>query len=242
MNFIVCEDEPVLAKHYKNIIDNFMMNYDLEYDYYEFDGYGVEFKKIAEKDLGHKIYILDVKTKEGSGINTARMIREEYNDWVSMIIIITSFPEYKYEIIGKRLMLLDFVSKLDKPEKRLVEDLKICMQNFGTKFNSLRFKYKGIVQVVDLSEIIYIEKEQDSKRCIIHTTNKNYYILGTLNEFYKKVDKRFIKSHRSLIVNINQIDYFDSKNNQLFFKNKESTFLISRDKKKEMINCAKFIY
>lgn len=234
MNFIICEDEEVLASHYKKIIEKFMMNYDIEYTISQFDGYDENFKRAAKKEVGHKVYLLDVKTTHGSGINAARMIREELDDWISMIIIITSFPEYRYEVIGKRLMLLDFINKLEKPDIRLVEDLKICMKNFDHKHNTLRFKYKGIIHNVYLKDIIYIEKEQDSKRCIIHTQNEDYYILGTLNDVLRKLDDRFIKTHRSLIVNIDQVDFFKQNTNELFFKNKEKTYLVSRNQKKEV--------
>lgn len=241
MNFIICEDEEVLVNHYKQIIDKFMMNYDIEYTIKHFNGYNEDFKRAAKKEGGNKVFILDVKTTHGSGINAARMIREELDDWISMIIVITSYPEYRYEVIGKRLMLLDFINKLEKPDIRLVEDLKICMKNFDNKHNTLRFRYKGIIYNVYLKDIIYIEKEQDSKRCIIHTSNKDYYILGTLNDVLKKLDDRFIKTHRSLIVNIDQVDYFKQNTNELFFKNKEKTYLVSRSQKKEVTSHVRYV-
>lgn len=241
MNFIICEDEKVLASHYKQTIEKFMMNYDVEYTISQFDGYNEEFKRLAKKEIGQKVYFLDVKTNCGTGINAARMIREELDDWISMIIIITSYPEYRYDVIGKRLMLLDFINKLEKPDKRIVEDLKICMKNFDNKQNTLRFKYKGTVYNLHLKDIIYIEKEQDSKRCIIHTKNDNYYILGTLNEILKKLDNRFIKTHRSLVVNTDHVDYFKQSTNELYFKNKEKTYLVSRSNKKEVTSNVRYI-
>lgn len=241
MDFVICEDEQVLASHYKKLVDNFMMNYDMDYKIKIFDGYNKDFEELIKTKSGPRIYILDVRTKEGSGINAARMIREVAEDWVSMIIIITSFSEYKYEVVGKRLMLLDFVSKSKNPDKRLIEDLKICMTNFANKHNTLKFKYKGIVHNISLQDIIYVEKEQDSKRCIIHTQDHNYYILGTLNDVLKRLDNRFIKTHRSLLVNNDHIDYFKQSTNELFFKNKEKTYLVSRDKKKEVTKHARVI-
>ena len=76
INFIVCEDEKELRSNTKNQIIKFMMNYDIDYKIYEFDGYNNKFKKIAKMDTGFKIYFLDIKTNEGSGIDAARMIRE----------------------------------------------------------------------------------------------------------------------------------------------------------------------
>lgn len=241
MNFIICEDEDIFIKNYKKIIDNFMMNYDIEYKIHIFKGYDEKFKKTAKELTGFKVYILDIKTNEGSGLSAARIIREEIEDWTSMLIMITSYCEYHYELIGKRLMVLDFINKLDEPERRLKEDLKICLKSYDSKPITLKYKYKGINYNIALKDIIYVEKEQDSKRCIIHTNEKNYYINGTLNEILKLLDERFIKTHRSLIINKDQISYYKSKTNQLFFKNNESTYLISRSFKKEMFKNARVV-
>ena len=94
MNFIICEDEDIFIKNYKKIIDNFMMNYDIEYKIHIFKGYDEKFKKIAKELTGFKVYILDIKTNEGSGLSAARIIREEIEDWTSMLIMMTSYCEY----------------------------------------------------------------------------------------------------------------------------------------------------
>ena len=112
IEFIICEDDKELSLLYKNIIDKIMMNYDIDYQLDIHDGYDKNWKNKTTND-NFKVYILDLKTKEGTGLDAARYIREELDDWQSMIIIVTAFPEYKYEALAKRLMLVDFVSKLD---------------------------------------------------------------------------------------------------------------------------------
>lgn len=67
INFIVCEDEKEIRVNTKNQIIKFMMNYDIDYKIYEFDGYNAKFNKIARTDSGFKIYFLDIKTNAGSG-------------------------------------------------------------------------------------------------------------------------------------------------------------------------------
>ena len=113
INFIVCEDEKILREKTKGIIDSLMMNYDIDYKINEFDGYDSNFENLVKEDIGFKIYLLDIKTKYMSGIDAARMIREKYDDWNSVIILITSYSEYKYEALCSRLFLLDYINKLD---------------------------------------------------------------------------------------------------------------------------------
>jgi DNA-binding LytR/AlgR family response regulator len=236
IKFIICEDEKVLAAEYKNEIDKFMMKYDHEYKCRIFSGYNSEFEEIVKDDKDFKIYLLDIKTTEGSGLDAARMIREEYNDWTSLIIIITSYNEYKYDAFGKRLMLVDFINKLDKYKERLQETLVVCMKLFDNRPKALKFVYKNIVNNIDYRDIVFIDKEQDSKRCIIHTKHKEKIpYQGTINNLIEILDERFVKVSRSAIINTDHIDKFDVTNNQIEFKNGEITIYVSKDKKRGLI-------
>ena len=235
INFIVCEDEKEIRVNTKNQIIKFMMNYDIDYKIYEFDGYNAKFNKIARTDSGFKIYFLDIKTNAGSGIDAARIIREQYDDWVSVIIVMTSFSEYKYEVLSSRLYLSDFINKLDNCNKKIKEDLIIAMKHYDRKYKMLSYEYNHTYYKIEYRQILYIEKEPDSKRCIIKTKTGEQIIPGTLTDVSKKLDDRFLKVHKSMIVNTNEIAKYEIKKNKLTFKNGEHTHLIARDKKKELI-------
>ena len=242
INFIICEDDNSLRKNNKNEIMKFMMNYDIDYKVHEFTGYTKKFEEYAKSDNGFNIYLLDIITNEGSGIDAARMIREKYDDWVSVIIIITSHQEYKYEALSSRLYLLDFINKLDRSDKKLRDDLSIAMKNYDKRYKTLSYEYNHTYYRIELRQIICIEKEPDSKRCIIKTKSGEEIIPGTLNSVYEKLDSRFFKTHKSLIVNLDEIKRYEIRKNKLTFKNGEHTHLISRDKKKELIKrvCANY--
>lgn len=237
IKFAICEDEKVLAQKYKNEIDKFMMNFDDNYQCYLFDGYGEKWQKFAkENDGSFKIYLLDIKTNEGSGIDAARAIREELDDWTSMIIMITSFNEYKYDALGKRLMLIDFINKLDKCEERLKEALARAMKNYDNRPNVLRYMYKGEIHNLDFKYITYIEKEQDEKRCKIYNTigSENLYP-GTITKLMTMLDNRFMKVSRNTIINLEQIKGYIAKDNRIIFQNNDTTTSIARDKKKGIV-------
>ena len=235
IEFIICEDEKDFRVKYENITEQVMMNYDLEYKIASFSEYSSNWKqKISNNHF--KIFILDLKTKQGSGLDAARYIREELDDWQSMIIIVTAYPEYKYEALGKRLMLVDFVYKLDDYENRLKNAIKISLKNFDKRPNKLKYTYKKVIYNIDYQKIIYIEKEQDNKRCIIKTNDKEYYIQGNLNQIEKLLDKRFVKCSRSYIINLEQVESYNIKSNILTFKNGETLYAVSRNKKMEIVN------
>lgn len=232
INFIICDDNKEFIKKEKQIVENFMMKYDIEYKVYLFDEYDKKFDDIVVKDIGFKIYLLDIQTKNGSGLDAARKIREEIDDWVSVIIIITAFNEFKYEALGNRLYLLDFINKLNKCDVKLKEDLERALKHYDNRNKNLKYEYNHILRQVEFRHIIYIEKEPDSKRCIIKTTYGEQIINKTLSETIKLLDKRFIKTSRSMVINTDFIREYDIKENKLIFTNGDYTYQISRTLKK----------
>ena len=236
INFIICEDEEILISKYKTEIYNFMMNYDTDYKIHNYKGYTDSWNEYAQNEDGFKVYLLDIKTEKGSGLDAARMIREEYDDWNSMIMIITSYPQYKYEALGKRLMLVDFISKADNFEQCFRDSLNICMKHYDKRPKILRYTYKNTIYNIEFRQILYIEKEIDTKKCKIYATTGEYTIPGSINYVMTLLDKRFVKCSRSTLVNIEQIDSYNIKENVIIFKNKSRMDTISRDKRKEIIN------
>ena len=235
LNFIICDDELEFRKLIIDEIDKFMMNYDAEYKKYECENYEKDFETLARKELGFKVYFFDIKTKNGSGLDAARFIREELDDWNSIIIIVTAFAEYRYEALSNRLYLLDFISKFDNCKSKLKETLKIIYKQYNSREKCLSYEYNYTLYKIELKDIIFIEKEQDSKRCIIHASYGTFKAPFTLNALSKQLDKRFLKVHKSMILNIDKISTYNTKENEVLFVNGMSTNLISRAGKKELI-------
>ena len=241
LNFIVCEDDKIFQQEIKEEIEKFMMRSDVDYKIFLFSNYGKDFEDMAKKDIGFKMYFLDIKTKCGSGIDAIRYIREELDDWTSMIVIVTAFSEYRYEVLSNRLYLLDFINKLDDCRKKIKENLAIVLKNYNNKEKCLTFQYNYVVQKVEYRHILYIEKEMDSKHCIIHTTYEPFKIAKTISELEGILDNNFLKVHRSIIVNLNKIKKYDIRKNEITFDNNKKMNAISRDKKKELIEHVKNI-
>ena len=235
INFVICDDNKNFSKIMKNTIDKYMINYEQEYKIFHFEGYNNKFEEFVSKEIGFKIYFLDIRTKNGSGLDAARIIREKYDDWVSIIVIVTSHEEYRYEALSNRLYLLDFVNKLIDCENSIKEDITKALNNYNKRYKSLSYEYNHVMHKIEFRNIISIEKEPDSKRCIIKTTYGNSYISDTLNNIQSQLDDRFVKTHRSLIVNKDKITKYDSRTNTLEFCDGSNSNLIARNKKKELM-------
>ncbi len=236
INFIICDDSHEFIEEMKQLVDRFMMNYDMEYQCILLDDYGKKFRDVVNKEMGFKVYLLDIQMGKSSGLDAARYIREEYDDWVSIIVIVTAYNQYKYDAMSNRLYLLDYINKLDNCEKKVKEVLELAIKHYDHRHKMLTFEYEHVVRKIEYRHIVYIEKEPDSKLCKIKTTYGEQYINKSVNQIAKilEKEKRFMKVSRSMIVNLDQIAEYDTIETKILFKNGESSYLISRDYKKEL--------
>ena len=217
-------------KQYKNIVDKVMMNYDIDYNYI---AYKYNEKKLENKMKNEKFKVYIIYISENT-LEIIKIIREILDDWQSMIIAITDIPTLKKEILEKGYLLIDCIG-LNEISK-LKKCIQISMKNYDQRPNSIKYYYKKNYYNIEYRKIIYIEKELDNKRCIIHTQEKQYYIQKNLKNIQDLLDNRFIKCNRSFIINIEQMEFYDTKRNIIHFKNNICIDSVSREKKKEILN------
>lgn len=232
IKFIIYDESKENKKLIYDEIDKEMMKSDIEYQ----KDYITEYNTLKKNnDEYFKIYILNQTNISKSGLEVAKYIRETLDDWKSIIIFISNTNEYKLNILTKRLYVLDYIL-IENIKSDLKELINICLKNYDSRPKELNYKYKSINYNIPFKDIIYIEKEQDNKRCIIHTLKDDYYIQSTLSKLISNLDDRFIKSSKSYIINIEQVLQYNTKENIITFNNKRQIFEISRNMKKEIVN------
>lgn len=232
IEFVIIDDNLFYINKYKLLIDKIMMNYDIEYDFVVFDKCSKEILKLLKQGT-FKIYLLNYNNADQAN-KLIRYIREKIDDWQSLIILfyITKVPS----ILSENMFITSVISKVQSLENNLLRSLQICLKNYDQRPNALRYCYKKVFYQIDYKNIIYIEKEQENKRCIIKTTSKEYYIPGTLNKIQSLLDKRFIKCSKSHIINMEQMDSYNKKDNLIRFHDGLEVAAISRNKRKDIIN------
>ena len=122
INFIVCEDNKIILQKNVDIINKTMFKNNINYRVYQFTSDTDMLQELIKKDMGEKIYILDIELDNVSGIDIARDIRK--NDNNSIIIISTTYVEYLPFALKNKLMLFDFVSKFEDYEDNLSNVIK----------------------------------------------------------------------------------------------------------------------
>lgn len=234
IDFIVVEDNLYYINESKKIIDKVMMSYDMDYYFIVYDKYR---KELLNKD-NFKIYIISYQE---DSIKLIKYIREELDDWKSLVIILYKDRKDKEELLKENLFIVDYINKRKHFEEKLLRNIQICLKNYDQRPNTLKFCYKKVFYQIDYKDIIYIEKEQENKRCIIKTIDKEYYIPGSLNKIQKLLDDRFFKCSKSHIINMEQMSYYNRKTNLIKFRNGLEITTLSRTKKKELINYLRYI-
>lgn len=233
MNFIIYEDEKQYSAKYKNVIHKLLGTTNLNYKIIEFNEYSDKTEIELEKIEGNKVYILDIEVTGKNGLELARNIRKK-GDWTSPIIIVTSHEEFKTVGYTGKILMLNFITKNVELEKYLADSLETALEiNMANK--SLRYTNKGELFYIPHQDILYIEKSLNDNTSNIITKSHTYNIRKTIKELEEELACaiHFIKTHRSCIVNLNNITHIDFENNIIAFINKEID-LISRSNKKAL--------
>ena len=233
IEFIIFDNTKDNFKIIEKEIDKEMMSYDL--DYKTRNHSILEEVKTNTNNDNFKIYILNQTNIRGTGLEIAKYIRESLDDWKSIIIFISKTDDYKINVLTKSLYILDYIL-IEDIKTKLQNLIKISMKIYDSRPKELKFKYKNNSYNISFKDIVYIEKEKDSKRCIIYTKKNKYSIQSNLNEILSKLDDRFIKCSRTYIINKEEMSSYNTKDNIITFKNKKEIYEISRDKKKEIIS------
>lgn len=232
VNIIICDDNKKDLLKVEKIVDNYMMSHEEDYKKYLFNDYNRDFNDITVKKLSSKIYIMDIQTPSGSGIDTAREIRKKDID--SIIIFLTGHEELGNIVLKNDLMFLSFINKFDNCENRLFDSLDKAFQIMNKK-QVLRFNDRNTVYTIRLNEIVYITKESFERKTIIKTDYTEFKINISLMELKEMLDERFIQTHRSCIVNKNRIASIDKQSRIITFDTGETIDLISDRYRKELV-------
>lgn len=230
VNFIVCDDEIEITNLLKNLITKIMFKTNIEYKIHVFNNYNTDFNKIIKEDLENKIYILDIEVNKKSGIDIAKKIR--INDWNSIILILSAHNELEHIAYKSKILLFDFISKFDLYDKKISETIITCVNQL-IKEDKLKIRVNRKIEQIHYNNILYLTYDSYSRKLRIVTKTKEYETNATLKEIMQKLKGRFIYTHRSCIVNLDNVKEFDFIKRKIIFKDKEID-LLSRTYIKEV--------
>lgn len=232
LDFIIIEDDLNYQKPIREAINKVCLKKDFEYNIKKYKTMNKMLLKVIE-DVKPKIYIIDIELENNvSGFDIARRIRRD--DWKSIIIILTSHSDLMYEVFKSQIMVLDFISKFDNYKSSLILTLNKAV-NIVDNNKILRFKENNINYKIYIDDIVYITREIKTRKSIINTTYGKTIINKTLDKIMEELPSDFYRVHRSCIVNTCKVKKLDCTNEKITFINNKTTNLVSRYKKKGLL-------
>lgn len=231
MNFIIYEDEEKFSEGYKATIFRIMCGSKVNYHTYEINKWDDSESEKLKNIKGNKIYIMDIEVPGKNGIDLAREIRNS-GDWSSPIIIVTSHEEFKIVGYTSKILMLDFITKDDTLGKNLYDALKVALQINSCK-KCLSFHSKGELHHLPYDDILFIEKSLNDNSSVVVTKDGKYTIRKSIVHIAEELENIFFKTHRSCLVNLDNVKHVDFDKNIISFGH-VTTDLLSRAHKKSL--------
>lgn len=216
INVIIYEDDVKTQVNYARIIKKYFELKKIRFKFHFYKKYQKNLLDNINKIKGDKIYIFDIEVPGMSGLDLARLIREN-GDWKNPLIVITNYDKFKYKTYGTRMLALDFISKKANINKELNDAMQMSVEVLGVQ-TSFTFQTKGEFFSIPYYEILYFEKSINDNYTLLVTRNKSYKVISPISKIELDFinNESFFKLNRSYIVNIKNITKIDIKNNVVY--------------------------
>ncbi len=229
LKIITINDDEQTNKKIHNIIDKILMKYDFNYKYYNFnhDNKLEDFLKTKNKTT---IYIIN---NSNDILDIISKIRNDYKQYNAFIFIINiNNRELKKQIIKNYPFNIKIINNIDNQEEVIKDCLNYILKALSNNDDVLIIKSEGTIRFIPYEEILYIEKQPNVKTLDIVTTTNIIPVNKTLKDLNSQLTKKFIQTHRSAIINKENVKEFNLKDNKIIFYNGQECNLISRNYKK----------
>lgn len=222
----VCDDEMEELQRITSYVSKYVKELDIPFNISSFSEGQDLIENLNSFKENFDIVFLDIYMKFSNGLDIAKIIREF--DKECKIIFITSSKEHavdSYEVRALYYIL--------KPvnEEKLRSAVKIAIESLNKDDNHAVIKNKKGNYRIFHKDILYAE----SKARIINIHLKSGEIISfysKLMDFFQNLqDKRFLKCHKSFIVNM---DYILKVENNIIFMDNNIMIPISRNNASEI--------
>lgn len=221
MNIFICEDDKDQRSSLEKVIESILEIERIEGEIVLSSDSSKEVLDYMTEFKNKGIYFLDIHIGEDiNGIELAKHINEIDKD--AIIIIITSDGDMGHLTFKYHIGAIDYIVKDDF--EQLKQRVRECLLCANKKIeDNIKEDYFFIdrldsVDKVKYEDILYFET---CKKRFIGVSTSNSYIEfnGTLKELEKTLDHRFIRCHKSYIINKNKVSNIDKKQRIITMEN-----------------------
>ncbi|GKU26071.1 LytR/AlgR family response regulator transcription factor [Clostridium folliculivorans] len=243
MNIILCEDDEKQRIDILRDIDCIIKENHLEMNVYMSTDNPYDVLKVADESLEVKLYVLDVDLNSDiNGIELADKIRNK--DPQSFLIFITSHSELAYLTFKYKVEAFDYIIKDSRENqfKELSEALiKIQKESLNGDENKKFFIIRDgrSVTKIEFKDILFFETTTIKNKLKVNCINRCKEFYSKLKDVEECLDERFIKCHKSFIVNIDNIELVNKREKLIYMKDGQTCYL-SKTYTKELLEKLKY--
>lgn len=192
MNLLLCDDQSEFIKEFTKQLEGYFLSRQVSFQLFVFS----KGEDLLKADISPDIIFLDIKMGGLSGIETARILRN--NQIRSKIIFLTAYKQYVFDAFD-----VDASHYLIKPvkEKKLEAVLDHVMEQLNSaKTQFLTVQSGSCIQRFSYSDILYLEVR--NRKVTVHSQTGNVDFYGKLDTLEKCLPVHYFRCHRSFIVNM----------------------------------------
>ena len=235
LDIYICEDNATHREFVASFISDFCIfrNLDATVALASADPYEILAYYKTVKNLS--LFFLDIDLgAEINGIELANRIRKQ--DDKAAIVFLTTHSELALLTLQYKIEALDFIIKGNSADvkKKIAECISIVYKRYTgeDKADSKKIMVTVGDKIIplDMDDIIYVETTAGHK-LRLHTKNRSLDFNGELKGIEEQLDERFIRCHKSYVINKDKIASINKKDNTVTMTN-NSICPISRNGKK----------
>lgn len=236
LRIILVNSNKISIEKSRSMVAHMFMEKDIPYLYYKFNKNDKELENYISNKNKDDIFVI-VDSKDINSVDIVNKIRKKYHNISPFIIIVNSLDKKRLEELREtRLYNTEIIPSLFNHEKRIKQIVNDVIECFNENQECLEIKQNKMLYKIPYNDILYIVKESNSKKCEIHCKTETLKFYISIDSIKNLLGKQFIQTHRSAIVNKNNIISANLENGFITFNNNKEEYLISRNYKKIIKN------
>lgn len=196
----ICDDDKFFCSEIEKIILDFettsIVRFDIEVFYS-----GESLIDFIENEHKFDLIFLDIELGTTTGIKIGSKIRNDFDDYISKIVFITSKNGYEPQLFD--VQPLNFIKKpID--HKKLKRCINLAIKLLDIENCTFEYKKGHTIIKVDIKDIFYFESQKKQIKVVSHVGEDCFY--GTLEGIRDKLPKSFVEPHGSFLINFDKVE------------------------------------
>ena len=213
MNIVICEDDKNYCSYMVDVLSHHIHAVQSNSKIVKVTSDIDDIMKYIENNAEITIYYLDIKLcGSQNGFYIASKIRER--DYLSHIIFVTNYGELMPLTYEYKLEALDYIVKenTDEMRQRICAALDFAEQRQHKGYiKCLNIQNKQKNFSIPFEEICYIESIKSSHKLQLYYDTGIITFYGLLKDIQEQLDDRFLRCHKSIIINVEKIVSVDKQ-------------------------------